>query len=102
MGTQQQHTALGMEILAAARNDLYLSLRFLDSALSGLDYQMSPLISGTATDGKYLYFQPRYLFRSFDTNPVQTGICGICAVISVWNPYWTLLISLVSACSPPL
>lgn len=70
MGTQQQHTALGMEILAAARNDLYLSLRFLDSALSGLDYQMSPLISGTATDGKYLYFQPRYLFRSFDTNPV--------------------------------
>ena len=70
MDTRQQHTALGMEILAAARNDLYLSLRFLDAALSGLDYRMSPLITSTATDGRHLYFQPHYLFRSFDRNPV--------------------------------
>ena len=64
------HITLGKEILTTARSDLYLSLRFLDAALSGLDYEMSSLISATATDGEYLYFQPRYLFRIFDENPV--------------------------------
>ncbi len=64
------HTALGKEILTTARSDLYLSLRFLDAALSGLDYATSPLITATATDGEYLYFQPQYLFRTFDENPV--------------------------------
>lgn len=64
------HTTLGREILATVRSDLYLSLRFLDAALSGLDFEMSPLIPATATNGEKLYFQPHYLFRSFDENPV--------------------------------
>ena len=64
------HITLGKEILAASRSELYLSLRFLDAALSGLDYEINPLIPATATDGAFLYFQPRYLFRLFDENPV--------------------------------
>ncbi len=64
------HTALGREILSTVRSDLYLSLRFLDAALSGLTFEMSPLIGSSATDGEKLYFQPRYLFRSFEENPV--------------------------------
>lgn len=64
------HIALGREILATVRNDLYLSLRFLDAALSGLTFEISPLIRTTATDGEKLYFQPHYLFRSYDENPI--------------------------------
>ena len=64
------HTALGREILSTVRSDLYLSLRFLDAALSGLTFEMSPLIPSSATDGERLYFQPHYLFRSYDENPV--------------------------------
>lgn len=62
--------SLGKEILAAVRNELYLSLRFLDAALSGLSYDTSPLVTTTATDGELLYFQPRYLFRAYDENPI--------------------------------
>ena len=61
---------LGNEILATARTDLYLSMRFLDVALSGLSYEVSPLITSTATDGNSLYFQPKYLFSSYEENPI--------------------------------
>lgn len=67
---EQTHTTLGREILTAVRNELYLSLRFLDAALSGLRYELNPLTATTATDGETLYFQPHYLFRSYDENPV--------------------------------
>lgn len=61
---------LGSEILSTARNDLYLSMRFLDVALSGLTFEMSPLIATTATDGEKLYIQPKYLLTSYEENPV--------------------------------
>lgn len=67
------HTALGMEILSTARNDLYLSLRFLDAALAGLTCEMNPLIPASATDGEKLYFQPHYLFHAYDENPVTVN-----------------------------
>ena len=54
-------TQLGNEILSTARNELYLSMRYLDVALAGLTYEISPLVSSSATDGEKLYFQPRYL-----------------------------------------
>lgn len=61
---------LGNEILSTARGELYLSMRFLDVALAGLTYEMSPLITSTATDGEKLYFQPRFLMSAYEENPV--------------------------------
>lgn len=61
---------LGKEILSTARNELYLAMRFLDVALSGLSFAMDPAISSTATDGDTLYFQPRNLLSSYEENPV--------------------------------
>ena len=49
------HTALGREILSTVRSDLYLSLRFLDAALSGLTFEMSPLIPSSATAKGYTF-----------------------------------------------
>lgn len=66
----QPLTQLGNEILSTARNELYLSMRFLDVALAGLTFEMSPLIASTATDGEKLYFQPRYLMDAYEENPV--------------------------------
>lgn len=67
---EQSMLQLGNEILSTVRNELYLSMRFLDVALAGLTYEMSPLIATTATDGEKLYFQPRYLFHSYEENPI--------------------------------
>ncbi len=54
-----------VEVLENARNELYLSLRFLDAALSALkfvpDYAMHP----AGTDGRALYFQPDSLITFF-------------------------------------
>ncbi|MCH5252068.1 MAG: metallopeptidase [Lachnospiraceae bacterium] len=61
---------LGKDILSAARNELYLAMRFLDVPLAGLGYEISPVISSTATDGETLYVQPKYLLSSYEENPV--------------------------------
>ncbi|MCH5265232.1 MAG: metallopeptidase [Lachnospiraceae bacterium] len=61
---------LGNEILSTARNEIYLSMRFLDVALAGLSFSLNPGISSTATDGDTLYFQPRYLLTAYEENPV--------------------------------
>ena len=58
------------DILNTARNELYLSMRFLDAALSGLSHEASPRIRATATDGEKLYYSSRYVLSAFDENPV--------------------------------
>ncbi len=63
-------TKLGKEILSTAQGELYLSMRFLDVALSGLTFELNPLIQRTATDGEKLYFQPRFLLTAYEENPV--------------------------------
>ena len=47
------------EILNGARNELYITMRFLDVALSSLAFVPDSQIYGTGTDGSCLYF-PRY------------------------------------------
>lgn len=53
------------DILKNARNELYLNMRFLDHALSGLAYQKDGDILCTATDGMFLYYQPDGLIQMF-------------------------------------
>ena len=61
---QQTHKKLieiGEKILSSSRNELYVSMPFLDNALSGLSYEMklSTLYSGTV--GIKILYNPRYL-----------------------------------------
>lgn len=64
---QLQLEELCGEILVNARNELYLNMRFLSVALSGLkyvaDYEQKPL----GTDGQDLFFSPEDLIRMFRT-----------------------------------
>ena len=46
-----------MEILGNARNELYLSMHFLDVALSSLYFAPDPSVQGLGTDGTTLFFQ---------------------------------------------
>ena len=49
------------EILADCRNELYLSMRFLDVALHSLAPEASMELERTAADGKVLRYNPEFL-----------------------------------------
>lgn len=53
--------SIGRKILAAARNELYLKMRFMDEALSSLIFVLDEGACGMGTDGLYLYYNPQYL-----------------------------------------
>lgn len=61
----QQLIAIGTNILSASRNELYLSMRFLDLALSGLRYEMNLSSLYIGTDGTKILFNPRYLIQRY-------------------------------------
>ena len=56
---------IGNAILSASRNELYLSMRFLDLALSGLGYEMNLNTATIGTDGVHILYNPTYLKRQY-------------------------------------
>ena len=55
-------TAIGLEILQTARNELYLNLPYLDAALCSLDFQPGGgMTLSLATDGETLYYDGSFL-----------------------------------------
>lgn len=60
----------GIRILQACKNELYLSMRFLDVAFASLDYKMDMRTFFIGTDGENLYFQPRFLAERYAWHPV--------------------------------
>ena len=61
---------IGSSILRAARDELYLGMRFLDVALSSFSYQMDGSIHGFGTDGRVMYFQPQMLGGLYKENRI--------------------------------
>ncbi len=61
---------IGRSILASARNELYLNMRFLDVALSGLDYAMNLNTPTIGTDGERIQFNPRLLIDLYRQDTV--------------------------------
>lgn len=66
----QRLIQIGNAILNASRNELYLSLRFMDIALSGLRYEMNLSSLYVGTDGEKVLFNPRYLVERYQSDPV--------------------------------
>ena len=52
---------IGSSILQASRNELVMSMRFLDMALSALGYEMNLSTRTVGTDGLKILFNPKYL-----------------------------------------
>ena len=68
--TAERLQAIGSSILRAARDELYLGMRFLDVALSSFSYQMDGSIHGFGTDGRVMYFQPQMLGGLYKENRI--------------------------------
>ena len=59
-------TAIGLEILQTARNELYLNLPYLDAALCSLDFQPGGGVTlSLATDGETLYYDGSFLAERY-------------------------------------
>ncbi len=56
------------KILGFTRNELYMELRFMDVALSGLVWKSDSSIGTLATDGEFLYYSFSQLSRVFKSN----------------------------------
>ena len=61
---------LAIQILKYSRNELLVSLRFMDMALCKLEYKRGE-VKRTATDGKYLYFNPKHIFSLYETGNTE-------------------------------
>ncbi len=64
---------IGNGILDYARNQLYLSLRFLDMALFALPYELNLDTLYVGTDGSQILFNPRYLMERYQHNPISVN-----------------------------
>ncbi|MCD8340927.1 MAG: VWA-like domain-containing protein [Clostridiales bacterium] len=67
---KEKLTRIGEAILTSARNDLYLSMRFLDIALSGLGYQMNLNTARVGTDGVNILYNPTFLMKLYQEDLV--------------------------------
>ena len=68
--TAERLQVIGGSILRAARDELYLGMRFLDVALSSFSYQMDGSIHGFGTEGRVMYFQPQMLGGLYKENRI--------------------------------
>ncbi|MGN1014464.1 MAG: VWA-like domain-containing protein [Butyricicoccus sp.] len=66
----QELIQLGNRILSLSRSELYLSMRFLDLALSSLSFDLNLQTKTVATDGVHLFYNPNYLARNYQDDPV--------------------------------
>lgn len=92
--------AVGRQILCAARDELYLGMRFLDVALSSFQYVMDGAVSPFGTDGAVIYFQPIELGNMYRQNRVVVNrgylhMVMHCIFRHIWKedggyPYWDL------------
>lgn len=60
---------MSVKVLTFVRNEIYMELRFLDVALSALQWRENPSLTAMACDGVNLYFSPAHLLQVFKQNP---------------------------------
>ena len=97
----EEFVSVCMEILKNARNELYLSMRFLDVALSSLYFVPDSSVEGIATDGSGLFFEPHSLAAIYRTNRIYVNRIYLhsilhCLFCHMWTrkkraeDYWNL------------
>ncbi len=61
MTVNEKLDMVNRQILVLARNELYLKMRFLDVALSSFLFVSDDTVDTIGTDGKAIYYNPKYL-----------------------------------------
>ena len=69
----EQLIRIGDRILSLSRSELYLSMRFLDIALSALSYELNLNTRTIATDGVHIFYNPNYLISAYQDDPVDVN-----------------------------
>lgn len=98
---QEEFVSVCMEILRNARNELYLSMRFLDVSLSSLYFAPDLSVQGIATDGSGLFFEPTKLAAMYRKSRIYVNRVYLhsifhCLFCHMWNrkkraeDYWNL------------
>ena len=64
---------LGRRILDTARQELFLGMRYLFSALNMLEYSENRQIAYVATDGSSLYYNPMLLAQRYKAEPTDVN-----------------------------
>ena len=62
---KQQLEQAGAAILSHSRNEIYVSMRFMDIALSMLGYEMNLSTKTIGVDGMKILYNPRHLIDLF-------------------------------------
>ena len=67
MSAQQEKKILELsdQVLSLSRDNILVNLRFLDSALAGLQRSVKKGSGCLATDGAYLYYDPVYVLKQY-------------------------------------
>lgn len=63
--TKEKLINTGVRILGDSRNQLYVAMRFLDIALSSLNYELDLSMRSIGTDSESIRFNPVYLIDSY-------------------------------------
>ena len=66
---QEQISALARQVLSLARDNILVSLRFFDVALTGLIWKEVPGTGVIATDGKVLQYDPVNILQEYEKEP---------------------------------
>lgn len=69
-GLTETYQKICEKIWNISRNELYLSMRFLDGILASLPYQLNKNTFFVGTDGTFLYYNPRFLMERYEWKPV--------------------------------
>lgn len=72
---KEQINKLADQVLSLARDNILVSLRFLDCALAGLKRKAQPGSGCMATDGAYLYYDPVYVLKEYQKEPKRITRC---------------------------
>lgn len=56
------------KVLTFTKDEIYMELRYMEYALSGLTFKASEDIKNFATDGIYMYYSPEQVIRLFKNN----------------------------------
>lgn len=87
---EEERLDICRDILKNARNELYISMRFLDVALSSLRPEHAFGTGTLGTDGEVLYFEPDWLIQAFMNRKIMVNRLYLhellhCLFCHVWN-----------------
>lgn len=68
-GRQAEIRELAAQVLALARDNILVSMRFLDVALMELEWQEKGDIGGVSTDGSTVWYDAKYVLRLYKQDP---------------------------------